>query len=190
MTHEEIERWSPFKVWLYSLFNRSPKSNLAVVELAGLGKDDRFLDVGCGPGAALEHASETGAEVAGIDPSPSMVSRASKRVPDADVRVGSAEEIPFPDDSFSVVINIASFHHWADRDGGLREVLRVLAPGGTLHIAEGVLSDGENGHGLSPRDAEMLAARLAELGYKDTKIKRIKPRWRREYFVVSGTATT
>jgi SAM-dependent methyltransferase len=96
------------------VFNRSPRSNRAAVEVASLSADDRFLDIGCGPGAALEYAAATGAQVAGVDPSPSMVSRASKRVPAAEVKVGSAEEIPFPDEAFTVVINVSSFHHWAD----------------------------------------------------------------------------
>ena len=188
VTSSDVERWSPFKVWLYNLFNRNPKSNRIVIELLDLDSGDRFLDVGCGPGAALEHAVSAGASVAGIDPSPSMVSRAAKRVPAAEVRVGSAEEIPFPDDSFSVVINIASFHHWADREAGLREALRVLAPGGRLQIVEGVLRDGKEGHGLDPRDAEVLDARLNELGYTKTSIEQIKPGWRREYFVVTALA--
>ncbi|HWB88498.1 MAG TPA: methyltransferase domain-containing protein, partial [Acidimicrobiia bacterium] len=115
MSSEQIERWSPLKALLYSLLNRSPKSNVAIVERAGLGPDDRFLDIGCGPGAALERAAATGAQVAGVDPSPSMVARAAARVHAADVRVGSAEELPFPDDHFTAVVNVASFHHWADR---------------------------------------------------------------------------
>lgn len=185
---QDIECWSSLKVWLYSLFNRNPKSNEAVVEMTGLGKGDRFLDVGCGPGAALEHAVSTGAGVAGIDPSPAMVARASRRVPEAEVRVGSAENIPFPEDSFSVVANISSFHHWADREAGLRDILRVLAPGGRLYIAEGVLSEGKDGHGLSPADADLLAVKLVELGYAKTQIERIKPRRRHEYLVVTGIA--
>lgn len=188
MSQVEIERWSPLKVWLYSLFYGSPKSNAAVVDLAGLSEEDTFLDVGCGPGAALEHAAATGSEVAGIDPSPSMVSRAAKRVPTAHVQVGSAEEIPFPNDYFSVVINISSFHHWTDREAGLKEILRVLAPGGELHIVEGVLREGKDGHGLSPNDAEKVAAKLLELGYSASEIERIKPGWRHEYFVVTGVA--
>lgn len=186
MPTEDIECWSPLKAWLYSLFYRSPKSNVAVVDLAGLSSDDKFLDVGCGPGAALEHAVSTGAMVAGVDPSPSMVARASKRVPSAEVKVGSAEELPFPDHSFSVAINISSFHHWADREAGLKEVLRVLAPGGRLHVVEGALRDDKDGHGLDRREAELLAAKLTELGYSDTGVERIKPGWFSEYFVVTG----
>lgn len=190
MTQHDVEQWSPLKAWLYTLINRNPKSNLSVVELAGLGKNDRFLDIGCGPGAALEHAVATGADVAGIDPSPSMVTRAAARVPAADVRVGSAEDIPFEDGRFSVVVNVSSFHHWADREAGLREVLRVLAPGGKLHITEGALREGRDGHGLSPEDAQVLAEKLGELGYVGTSVERIRPGWRHQYFVVSGAAPT
>lgn len=188
MTIEDIERWSPLKAWLYSLVNRSPKSNLAMVELASLDADDRFLDIGCGPGAALEHAAATGAKVAGVDPSPSMVARAAKRVPTAEVLVGSAEELPFPDSHFTVVVNVASFHHWADRDAALREVLRVLAPGGRLHIMEGVIKDGKDGHGLTASEAESLSARLLELGYAATRIETVKTGWRHRYHVVTGVA--
>ena len=188
MTTEEIERWSPLRAWLYSLINRSPKSNLAAVELASLTAADRFLDVGCGPGAALEHAAAKGAQVAGVDPSPSMVDRAFKRVPKADVRVGSAEELPFPDNHFTVVANVASFHHWANRDAGLREILRVLAPGGRLHIMDGMIKEGKDGHGLNPTDVESLSARLLELGYADTDVDTVKTGWRHRYYVVTAIA--
>lgn len=187
MANDEIERWSPLKAWLYSLLHRSPKINAAVVEMASLTDDDRFLDVGCGPGAAVDHAAASGAEVAGVDPSPAMVARASRRVPEADIRVGSAEAIPFPDAMFTVVINIASFHHWADRDAGLREILRVLSPRGRLHVVEGLLKK-ENGHGLSHTDSQVLAARLLELGYAETEIDTMKTGWRHRYMVVTAVA--
>ncbi len=187
MDEHDIERWSPIRAALYTLFSRNPKSNRAAVERAHLTTDDRFLDVGCGPGAALAHAAAAGASlVAGVDPSPSMVERAARRVPSADVRVGSAEEIPFPDDAFTVVINVLSFHHWADRDAGLREIIRVLAPGGRLHIVEGALRAGKDGHGLNPTDAELVAARLAELGCAETEVDIMRPGRRFRYVVVSG----
>ncbi|MBW3667284.1 MAG: class I SAM-dependent methyltransferase, partial [Actinobacteria bacterium] len=134
------------------------------------------------------HAAASGAEVAGVDPSPSMVKRASRRVPQADVRLGSAETVPFPDDHFTVAINISSFHHWADREAGLTEILRVLAPGGRLHIVEGLLKEGKDGHGLDPNDAEVLAQKLLELGYADTHVETMKTGWRHRYMVVTGVA--
>ena len=190
MTTEEVERWSPLRAWFYSLVNRNPDSNIVIVELASLTADDRFLDVGCGPGAALEHAAATGAKVAGVDPSPSMVDRASKRVPTADVQVASAEELPFPDDHFTVVVNVASFHHWADRDAGLREILRVLAPGGRLHVMEGMIKEGKDGHGLNPGDLESLKARFIEVGYAEASADTIRTGWRHSYYVVTGVAPT
>lgn len=186
MSHE-VERWSPIKAWFYTLLHRSPKSNVAIVEYAGLSDHDRFLDVGCGPGAALEGALKSGAEVAGVDPSASMVERAAMRVPEADVRVGSAEDIPFDHDMFTVAVNVASFHHWADRDAGLREIQRVLAPGGRLHIVEGKLGDGQDGHGLGPSETRALVERLIEIGYTDPRVDTIKTGWRHEYFVVSAS---
>jgi ubiquinone/menaquinone biosynthesis C-methylase UbiE len=117
-----------------------------------------------------------------------MVARAAQRVPTAEVRVASAEELPFPDDNFTVVANVASFHHWADRDAGLRESLRVLAPGGRLHIVEGVTKEGKDGHGLNPSDVESLTARLLELGYADTSVDTTKTGWRHRYYLVTGVA--
>lgn len=155
--------------------------------MAQLDGDDRFLDIGCGLGAALEHAAATGAEVAGVDPSPSMVERAARRVPTADVKIGSAEEIPFPDGHFSVAVNVSSFHHWADRDAGLRETLRVLAPGGRLHIMEGMIKDGKDGHGLNPTQVESLQARLLEVGYETAQVDPVKTGWRHRYYVLTAT---
>lgn len=186
----EVERWSPFKAWLYSLFNHNPNSNVVVVERAALTPEDRFLDIGCGPGAALALAAAAGAEVVGIDPSPSMVERAGRRVPDADVRVASAEAIPYPDGYFTVAVNVASFHHWADRDAGLREILRVLAPGGRLHIMEGMIKESKEGHGLNPSEVESLAARLLEVGYAESSVDTHRADWRHKYYVITGIAPT
>lgn len=186
MAEDGVERWSPLLAGLYSLIARDPKSNRVLVEIASVDEGDVFLDIGCGPGAALERAAATGARVAGVDPSPSMVKRAARRVPEAEVKVGSAEDLPFTDDSFTVVASISSFHHWADRQAGLSEALRVLRPGGRLHIMEGRVK-GRHGHGLTESEAASLAAKLEELGYQNTGLKEIPVgRWR-TYYLVSGT---
>ncbi|MDX1468706.1 MAG: class I SAM-dependent methyltransferase [Acidimicrobiia bacterium] len=184
---DDVERWSPLKAFFYSLRYRNPKSNRLVLDMAELTEKDFFLDVGCGPGAALEYAASSGANVFGIDPSPSMVARASTRVPSADVRLGSAETIPFPDKSFTVVVNISSFHHWVDREDGLKEISRILKPEGRLLVAEGVLTEGDDGHGLSRQEADILTVRLSELGYEDCSVETIRAGWRREYFVIRGS---
>ena len=165
----DVERWSALKVWLYSLFNRDPKSNLAAVELLSLKSDDRFLDLGCGLGAALEHADATGAETAGIDPSPSMVERAARRVPGAEVREGSAESIPFEDDRFTAALAVSTYHHWADAEAGLAEVRRALTPGGRLLIFEKKLKK-SSGHGMNRAEADRLAQTLATHGYHAAEV--------------------
>jgi ubiquinone/menaquinone biosynthesis C-methylase UbiE len=186
MSSHEIEQWSPLKVWFYSLLHGDPKSNAEIVSFANVAPTDRFLDIGCGPGAGLEYASRAGAEVAGVDPSAAMVERAAKRAPNADVRLGSAEEIPFADNAFTVAINVSSFHHWADREAGLREIRRVLEPGGRLHVVEGKLKDGRDGHGLDLHQAQVLTVKLGELGYSDMRVDEIKTGRRHEYIVVSA----
>jgi ubiquinone/menaquinone biosynthesis C-methylase UbiE len=171
-------------VWLFSLLNRNPKSNVAAVERLALGSEDRFLDLGCGLGAALEHATFTGAAVYGLDPSPAMVARAQERVPGAEVREGSAEAIPFPDQAFTVALSVATFHHWADQEAGLAEVRRVLAPGGRLMIVEGLLKRA-SGHGLDRGGAEGLAKRLAGLGFEGPEVDTMRV-GRHDYLVVTS----
>lgn len=163
----EIETWSALKAWFYSFTRRDPPSNHAVVERADLKPDDRVLDIGCGPGAALALAAASGAEVCGVDPSPAMVKRASRRVPRATVVAGSAESLPFPDHHFTVAWAISTFHHWAATSVALEESRRVLAPGGRLMIAERRLEGrGGGGHGLTAEGAESVGEQLRSHGYR------------------------
>jgi ubiquinone/menaquinone biosynthesis C-methylase UbiE len=180
----EVERWSALRVWIFSLFNRNPESNSAAVDRLGLDSDDRFLDLGCGLGAALEHAATTGAQTAGIDPSPSMVDRAAERVPQAEVRLGSAESIPFEDDAFTAAISVSTYHHWADADAGLDEVRRVLAHGGRLLIVERKLKRSA-GHGLDEAGGGRLGELLASHAYMSVDVETIKV-GRAEYLAVSA----
>ena len=55
----DTKPWSGFRSWVYSLIFRSPKSNRLIVDLAALNPDDRVLDIGCGPGAAVRRAADT-----------------------------------------------------------------------------------------------------------------------------------
>jgi len=180
----EVERWSRAKVWLFSLFNRDPRSNRATVERLSPGPGDRVLDLGCGLGAALEHVRATGAAAAGIDPSPSMVEKASARVPDAEIAVGSAEEIPFPDARFTAALAVSTYHHWANPEAGLAEAHRVLAPGGQLLIVEGRLKRSK-GHGLHSDGAGRLAETLLEIGFSDASVSEMRV-GRHDYLAISA----
>jgi SAM-dependent methyltransferase len=99
----------------------------ALVDRAGVRPNDSALDVGCGPGAALEILARlVGAEhVAGIDPSNSFVEMARSRVPDADVRLGAAEALPFDDRSFDVVLSQLVINFMRDARAGVSEMHRT-----------------------------------------------------------------
>jgi SAM-dependent methyltransferase len=107
----------------------------AVIEGTGIGPGSRVLDVGCGSGEFLASVTDLGALAAGIDPAPGMVERARMRVSGADVRVGSAEHLPWPDAWFDVVTAFNSLQFADDTLDALREVVRVAVPGGWVAVA-------------------------------------------------------
>ena len=94
----------------------------------------RVLDVGCGPGAlTAELVARVGADaVAAVDPSESFVAAARARYPEVDVRHASAEHLPFDDAVFDAALAQLVVHFMSDPVGGLRELKRVTAPGGTV----------------------------------------------------------
>lgn len=150
-----------------------------------MGRGSVVLDIGCGPGAALEAAHAAGAEVSAVDPSPGMVKRASRRVPEATVKEGSAEKLDFPDDTFTHVWTVSAYHHWAHPDSGIAEARRVLAPGGRFLIVENKLKAGKTGHGMDRDAANAAAERLATDGFSNCEVDTLLA-GRKEYLVVAG----
>ena len=120
----------------YAAFMGRWSQPLAVgfADLAGVHGGQRALDVGCGPGALTEElVTRLGAAaVTAIDPSPSFVAAARERFPDADVRSGAAEQLPFADDAFDVALAQLVVHFMADPVSGLGEMARVTRPGGLV----------------------------------------------------------
>ena len=109
----------------------------ALIEIANVSGGQRALDVGCGPGAlAAELCQVLGSDgVAAIDPSASFVEACARRLPGVDVRLASAEELPFPDDSFDVTLSQLVVNFMSDPPVGVREMRRVTRPGGTVAAA-------------------------------------------------------
>ena len=99
----------------------------------------RVLEVGCGTGRNLPRYG-SGVTLVGLDPSADVLPSARKRAPGARLLVGSAEALPFDDGSFDTVVSSLVFCSVPDPDRGLREVHRVLAPGGSLAMLEHVRS--------------------------------------------------
>jgi SAM-dependent methyltransferase len=109
-----------------------------VSDAAHIQSGQRVLDVACGTGIlAREAASRVGStgHVVGIDPSPGMVSVARQLAPTIEWREGMAESLPFSDRSFDVVVSQFGLMFFTDRRQAIREMLRVLAPGGRLTVA-------------------------------------------------------
>jgi ubiquinone/menaquinone biosynthesis C-methylase UbiE len=95
----------------------------------------RVLDIGCGTGAALAVLAEQfECTVAGVDPSTGMLEQARRKLPDADLRQGVAEDLPFRDEAFDAALMMTVVQH-VDRRRAFPETRRVLANGGRFVIA-------------------------------------------------------
>ncbi len=104
---------------------------------------DRILDIGCGGGAALHRMAPkvTAGQLTGVDYSPVSVSLSRKNnareISEGrmEIREASVEKLPFSGHSFDKVLTVESFYFWPNPPENLREVLRVLKPGGVFLLA-------------------------------------------------------
>lgn len=104
----------------------------AVLDAAQVGDGTRVLDVGCGSGLTLVLARERGARPSGIDISPGLLGVARERLPDADLREGDMETLPFADAAFDAVLGVNAFQFASDPRTALSEAARVVRPGGRV----------------------------------------------------------
>jgi ubiquinone/menaquinone biosynthesis C-methylase UbiE len=113
-------------------------ADLAALRLA----EGKVLDAGTGPGTLVRELARSfpGLQVYGIDLSEDMIgiARAHARREQLEERVqfesGDVAHLPYPDQSFDVVVSTISMHHWFELEQPLRELYRVLRPGGRLWI--------------------------------------------------------
>jgi ubiquinone/menaquinone biosynthesis C-methylase UbiE len=158
------------------------RNALQVNEIAGVGAGDHVVDIGCGPGNAARLAARHGARVTGIDPSAAMlrVARAVTRGAGIVWAEGSAEALPVPDGTATVVWSLATVHHWRDVTRGLTEVLRVLEPGGRLLVVERQSppdATGVAGHGWTAAQADSFAAQCRGAGLRDVTVEDKDSTW-------------
>ena len=104
----------------------------AVQHLLGIDHGDRLIDIACGSGLAVELARIRGARCSGIDAAHRLVAIARDRNPDADIRVGDMNALPWAEASFDVATSFRGV--WNTTPTALAEIRRVLVPGGRLGL--------------------------------------------------------
>jgi ubiquinone/menaquinone biosynthesis C-methylase UbiE len=112
-----------------------------LVEIADPHEHEAVLVIGPGPGIGLQLAAERSADVTGLDPSAVMLAacrgRCSHLIEQKRLRLvqGVAEHTTLPENSIDLVITVNNISIWSDRQAGLRELHRILRPGGRLLIS-------------------------------------------------------
>jgi SAM-dependent methyltransferase len=104
------------------------------IRRVGIGSGQAVLEVGCGSGVFLRLAADHGARVFGLDASEGLIAIARERVPEAELRVGDLQFLPYENDFFDIVAGFNSFFLAADMTEALREAGRVAKPGAPVVI--------------------------------------------------------
>lgn len=140
-----------------------------VAGLLGVRSNETVLELGFGPGVGIELLARaaSGGYVFGVDSSQEMFAQAAARNAQeiksghVDLRLGTAESLPFADNSFDKAMAINSLQVWMNADAGLRELRRVMKSGGAVAL-------GFTRH--SGQGKQGLMEKFAESGFADVRI--------------------
>ena len=118
------------------------------LDAAAVSSGMRVLDVCTGPGMLVEAAIGRGAQATGLDFSHEVVELARRRVPAGEFRQGDAQSLPFPDNTFDAVVCGYGVMHIPEPERAMREMVRVVRPGGRVAISVWDSTTLNNGFGL------------------------------------------
>lgn len=140
------------------------------------------VDIGAGPGRLIVSLARQRPDlrIVGVDPSQAMVDRAETnlaRFPTASARLGTAEALPFANNSVDVVVSSFALHHWTDPEAAGREIDRILKPGGAVRVYDMPHGDFEAlRRGLSPRSPlPTTRFALTPLGWPSLRVLATQP---------------
>lgn len=137
---EHFEHWSSTyeDSWMQRVFFDPAHRDVLALAASVVDQPETILDIGCGTGKLLRKAGACWpeAKLIGVDPASGMIEAAKRLTPDATFYVGSAEALPLEDASVDLAMSTLSFHHWEDQAAGVREVARVLRPGGHFILVD------------------------------------------------------
>lgn len=178
----EANRYETHRRWRH--VKRQQSLTLAALELQ---TGDRLLDVGCGTGAAVRSAAVLATRAVGLDLAPGMIEEARRLaadLPNVEFEVGDSEHLPFEDDEFTAVLCSTSLHHYPRPGEAIREMARVLAPGGRIAVGDSNpeqlivravdrrLKRREPGH-LGFHSPDELTRLLADAGFAEISLRRL-----------------
>jgi ubiquinone/menaquinone biosynthesis C-methylase UbiE len=134
--------------WAKTIDSKSLRNNylrsaqLAIISVLDLKENISMLDIGCGSGWALDQASKLVKDKGtffGVDLSAKMIEKARENFKEREnfhFIIANAEEIPLEDNTFEVITCTNSFHHYLHPEKALKEMYRLLKPGGKIYILD------------------------------------------------------
>jgi ubiquinone/menaquinone biosynthesis C-methylase UbiE len=160
------------------------RRNAWAVSMLDVRPDDRVLEIGFGPGLAIRELSHIAREgyVCGIDHSEVMLRQATRRNADGirrgvvDLRLGSVDDLPAFDAPFDKILAVNAVLFWHDVDTRLKELRKLLRPGGLIAVARQPRGPGATDETSAARGREMAAA-LVRAGFSEVRVEtmRLKP---------------
>jgi ubiquinone/menaquinone biosynthesis C-methylase UbiE len=172
---------------LVRLMMREAEFKRRLIQQAGLAPNQRVLDVGCGTGtlAVMIKQAYPQIDVVGLDGDEKILAVAQNKISKNGLKItfdkAMSFDMPYNDGEFDRVLSSIMIHHLSSENKALtlKEALRILKPGGQVHIADFAASQGQTGHltshivglftpkGHQPKD--LLTEIMTKAGFTDAK---------------------